>query len=404
MKGRLVQAGLPLVIILIAVAVAAVMILSKKPPEKVEAVEKAFLVSAEPAIMEDLNFVVKSQGTVMPKVETIMSAQVTGRVVKVADEFIAGGMFKQGDLLIQLEKDDYITDLKSAEAELARAVAALEEEQARGKVAAEEWRTIKGSIATELGLRKPQLAKEMANVSAAEAQVERAKRNLERTTVKAPYDGLVKSKQVDLGQYVTAGSQVGTLYSTDVAEVRMPLSDNDLAYLELPTSTVSQNQVSLYSRVAGKNVQWQGKLARNEGVLDAQRRVIYAVAEISDPYLRAPSAVGVPLKFGRFVQAEIIGNRGENMVVLPRNLLRLDGTVIVVDEDRKLRIRNVEVHRADANFVYISGGLVAGELVASSAIPNAYDGMAVRLPGDDEKESLKDEPDPSATAIANAGG
>lgn len=404
MKGSLIKAGLPLGIILIAAAAAAVMVMSKKPPEKTAVEEKAFLVSAVPVVLEDLNFVVKSQGTVLPRVETVLSAQVSGKVVNVSDAFIAGGVFQKGDILVQLEKADYITDLKLAEAELARAQAALEEEQARGKVAAEEWRSVNKSVAPELGLRKPQLAKEMANVRAAEAQLERAKRNLERSTIRAPYEGLVKSKNVDLGQFVGTGSQLGTIFSTEVAEVRIPLSDNDLAYLELPSNGAGKNHVSLTAKVAGQYAQWQGKLVRSEGVLDNQRRVIYAVAEVSDPYLRREGAQGTPLKFGRFVQVEIVGNRGENMVVLPRSLMRLDGTVLVVDEDRTLRVREVAVQRADANYVYISGGLRSGELVASSAIPNAYDGMLVRLPGDEEKPSNKDEPDASPTAIASSGG
>lgn len=404
MKGSLLKAGIPLGIVLISIGAAAVMVMSKKPPEKVEVEEKAFLVSAEPVALEDLNFVVKSQGTVMPRVETVLSAQVSGKVVSVSDAFIAGGKFKKGDILVQLEQADYMTDLKSAEAELARAQAALEEEEARGKVAAEEWRSVNKSVAPQLGLRKPQLAKEMANVRAAEAQLERAKRNLERSTIRAPYEGLVKAKNVDLGQFVGTGSQLGTIFSTEVAEVRIPLSDNDLAYLELPSNGGGLNHVSLTAQVAGKRVEWQGKLVRSEGVLDSQRRVIYAVAEVQDPYLRKVGSEGTQLKFGRFVQVEIIGNRGENMAVIPRNLLRLDGTVLVVGQDRKLKIRNVTVQRADAKFAYISSGLESGELIASSAIPNAYDGMLVRLPGDKDTPAEKDEPDVSATAIASSGG
>lgn len=402
MKQQLRSAGIPLIIVIVAIAVAAVLIINRPPPEKNETEEKAFLVDASPVSFEDLNFIVKSQGTVMPKVETVLSAQVSGRVIAVAEQFIEGGMFYQGDVLIELEKSDYQTDLKLAEAELARANAALEEEQARGKVAAEEWRSVNTSVAPELGLRKPQLAKEMANVRAAEAQLDRAKRNLARTTIRAPYDGLVKSKQVDLGQFVALGSQLGLVYSTEVAEVRMPLTDNDLAYLQLPGNKDSKPEVSLSAKVAGKPVIWQGELSRNEGVIDQQQRVIYAIAEIQDPYLRQPGATGNILKFGRFVQADIVGNRGENLVVLPRSVLRLDGTVLVVDPDRVLRIKSVEVQRADEKYAYISAGLNPGELVATSAIPHPFDGMKVRLPGD--KESNGDVADDEATAIASAGG
>ncbi len=310
-------------------------------------------------------------------------------------------MFAKGDVLVELEKYDYQTDLKLAEAELARAQAALEEEQARGKVAAEEWRSVNTGVAPELGLRKPQLAKEIANVRGAEAQLERAKRNLARTTIRAPYDGLVKAKQVDLGQFITVGSQLGLVYSTEVAEVRMPLTDNDLAYLQLSDDGEHQPQVTLTAKVAGRKSKWNGKLVRNEGVVDQQQRVIYAIAEIDDPYLRKPNASGNRLKFGRFVQAEIVGDRGEDLVVLPRSVLRLDGTVLVVDPDRVLRIKAVEVQRADEKYAYISSGLQSGELVATSAIPNPFDGMKVRLAGD--KESYGDVAEEESTPIATAG-
>lgn len=405
MKQLVSKAGLPLIILLVSIVVMMVFISSKKPPEQVETPEKAFLVNAEPVYTEDLNYVVNSQGTVVPRIRTELSAQVSGKVVSVADSFVEGGMFRKGDVLVQLEQADFITDLKTAEADLSRAKAALEEEQARGKVAEEEWRTVKGNLAPELGLRKPQLAREMANVRAAEAQVERARRNLERTSIRAPYDGLVRTKQVDLGQFVSLGGSIGTLFSTDVAEVRMPLSDNDLAFLKLPGSNNAPAKVTLRATVAGEAVSWQGELARDEGVLDEQRRVIYAIAKVEDPYQRNEGAEGVPLKFGRFVQAEIVGDRAEGVVVLSRDHLRLDGTLLVVDEDRKLRIREVTVQRADARFVYISDGLRAGELVATSAVPNPYDGMTVRLPGENEDENDNgDVEDESATAIAATGG
>lgn len=406
MKSSLVKAGIPLIIIIVAIAMAMGMIMSRKPPEKKEVKPKAFLVEAAPVQMEDLNFLVKSQGTVQPKIETSLSAQVSGKVVSVSDAFIEGGMFKKGDVLVQLEQADFITDLKLAEAELARATAALEEEQARGKVAAEEWKTVTFSVAPELGLRKPQLAKELANVSGAEAQVERAKRNLQRSTIRAPYDGLVKAKNVDLGQFVATGTQVGMVYSTEIAEVRMPLSDNDLAFLQLPTTAGGEVSVTLSARVAGKDVQWQGRLARDEGVLDSQSRVIYAIAEVNDPYLRGQGQHSETLKFGRFVQAEIIGDRGENMVVLPRHVLRLDGTVLVITDERKIKVTEVSVQRADESFVYINAGLRQGDMVAMSTVPNAYDGMVVRFSGDpvDDASSKGEDAETEVASVAANGG
>ncbi|MCV2883944.1 efflux RND transporter periplasmic adaptor subunit [Aestuariibacter sp. AA17] len=387
MSNALKRGGIPLLIVAIAAVIAAVMISSKAPPEKKDVEEKAFLVQATPVEKQDLTYTVNSQGTVKPKVATTLSTQVGGKVVEVSDTFIEGGMFRKGDVLVQLEQSDYTTDLKAAEAELARAKAALEEEQARGKVAEEEWRSVKSSPAPELGLRKPQLAKEMANVRAAEAQLERAKRNLERTTIRAPYDGLVKSKLVDLGQFVTAGSQLGSIFGTELAEVRLPLTDKDLAYLDLNLVNNNQTEVTLTTRVAGRDAAWTAKLARSEGVLDEQRRVLYVVATVEDPYLRKAGAEGNVLNFGRFVQASIGGNKGTDVVVLPREVVRLDGTVLVVTDNREIELRNVTIQRSDEKYHYIVSGLDSGELVTTSAIPNPYNGMVVRLPEDDAEQN-----------------
>ncbi|WP_232361250.1 efflux RND transporter periplasmic adaptor subunit [Paraneptunicella aestuarii] len=393
---------LPVLILLIAVALTMVMIGAKKAPEKQEAEDKAFLVKAVEVTTKDMNYIVKSQGTVQPKVKTVLSAQVSGKVVKLSDAFVAGGLFQKGDLLIQLEQADYITDFKSAEAELARAKAALEEEQAKGKVAAEEWKSVRDSVAPELGLRKPQLAKEIANVRAAEAQLERAKRNLERTEIRAPYDGLVRSKNVDIGQFVAVGSELGSVYGTDIAEIRMPLSDNDLAYLELShegsRGSHLPSKVTLSSQVAGKQFSWDARLVRNEGVLDEKNRVIYVVAEVQDPYMRESAIYDAPLKFGRFVSAQITGNYAENIVVLPRNVLRLDGTVLVVDEERKLHITPVSVQKSDEKLVYISEGLSVGQKVIVSAVPNPVENMSVRFA--EESGEAQD----SIGEIAKAGG
>lgn len=405
MNSGLVRVLIPFGILVLAGAIAFAMLSSRKPPEQVVVESKAYLVDTMEVNKQDLNFIVNSQGTVLPKVETILSAQVTGMIVDVAPVFIEGGMFKKGDTLVTLEQSDYLTDLKAAEAELARAQAALQEEQARGKVAAEEWRSVKGGIAPELGLRKPQLATELSNVKAAEAQVERANRNLQRTTIKAPYDGLVRERKVDLGQFVTVGSQIGTIYSTDVAEVRMPLSDSDLEYLQLPNTGKSKNLVTLSATVAGQKTFWQGILSRNEGILDEQRRVIYAVAEVKDPYQRINQISAPQLKFGRFVTAEIIGDRGQNIVVLPRNVIRLDGTVLVVTAERTLDIRSVDLQRADEQFVYIRNGLQTGELVVSSTVSNPYQGMPVRLQS--EQQSLPSDAkseDPAAIVSVSEGG
>lgn len=405
MNSTAIKVLIPLGILVLAIAITIALFGSRKPPEQVVIEPKAYLVETLEVNKQDLNFIVASQGSVVAKTETVLSVQVTGMVVEVADVFIEGGMFEKGQTLIELEQADYLTDLKSAEAELARAQAAFQEEQARGKVAEQEWRSVKGTDAPELGLRKPQLAQELSNVRAAEAQVERAKRNLQRTVIKAPYDGIVAERKVDLGQFLTVGNQVGTIFSTDVAEIRMPLSDSDLAYLALPNTGKSNNLVTLTASVAGEVVNWQGVLTRNEGVLDTQGRVIYAVAEVEDPYRRQSDSDLPQLKFGRFVTTRIVGNRGQGIVVLPREIVRLDGSVLVVSAQRTIEIRPVDIQRADDKHVYIRSGLSTGELVVSSTVPNPYNGMQVRLAGEEPVLPAKDKvKDTSVIGAVASGG
>lgn len=385
---------LPLIIIIVAFVILAGLILVKPDPEKKEVETKAFLVDASPIFYENVEFLVYSQGSVQPKNKTILSAQVSGRVLSIADSFIEGGFFNKGDVLVELESDDYKTDLLLAEAELARVQATLDEEIARGRVAEKEWNSINSGTAPELGLRKPQLAREKANLKGAQANLERANRNLGRTRLTAPYDGLVKNRMVDLGQFVSIGSQIGEVFATDIAEVRLPLTDNDVAFLgNLKTS---QPAVSISAEVAGKRHYWQGTLVRDEGVLDEAKRVIYGVVEIKDPYNLESGQHQSLLKFGRFVSAAVNGISAENIVKLPRYVMRLDGTVLTVSNDRKLHINAVDVIRTDEDFVYIGGGLPMDHQVVMSAVSTPFNGMSVRFLGDAPKTPKIKYDDPQA--------
>nr|WP_136252337.1 efflux RND transporter periplasmic adaptor subunit [Ningiella ruwaisensis] len=389
MAGGLKKVGVPIFILVGAVVLAIVMAMSRPEPEKKEVETPKFLVDAAPIEFNNVDFLVYAQGPVQPKNRTMLSTQVSGKVVSIADNFIEGGFFNKGDVLVELEAVDYETDLLLAEAELARAQAALEEEIARGRVAEKEWSSFNSGAPPELGLRKPQLAREQANLKAAQANFQRAKRNLERTKIRAPYDGLVKSRNVDLGQFIPLGGQIGEVFATDVAEVRLPLTDDDVAFIG--NVREEQPRVTLSADVAGKRHFWEGRLVRDEAVLDENRRVIYGVVEVTDPYRlndsTGASADFTPLKFGRFVSAEISGVQMNDIVKLPRFVLRLDGTVLTVDENSEIQINQVDVVRTDEDFVYIGGGLERNHDVVLSAVSNPYDGMPVRTLDEPPSES-----------------
>lgn len=389
-QSLLSKVGIPLVILLLAIAGASVMVMSKQPPEKKEVKELPLLVDVEPVFYNDIGFTVSAQGNVSAKNQTTIAAQVSGKVVSIADNFVAGGFFRKGDILVSLEKEDFQTDVMLAEAELAQAEASLQEELARGKVAEQEWRSVNSVVPPELGLRKPQLAKEQANVKAAQAKLARAKRNLDRTNITAPYDGIVRTRNVDLGQFVSPGAAIGDVNATDVAEIRLPLTDADVAVLNLNDPATGQLQVELQAVVGGKVQQWMAKLVRTEGVLDTSNRLIYAIAEVFDPYLRDTQSSNVAiLRFGQFVSALIKGSGSESLIELPRNVIRLDNTVLTANDDNEVEIRDVNVVRSDENSVFISSGLRNGDRVITSAIPNPSNGLKIRISGTDLAEQDK---------------
>ncbi|MEQ5808019.1 efflux RND transporter periplasmic adaptor subunit [Alteromonas sp. NFXS44] len=386
----------PVIVIVIALVLAIILISSKTPPEQKIPESKDFLVEARLAEKQQTAFVVHSQGNVVPKNQTRISVQVNGQVMAISEQFEVGGTFRKGDVLAVLEQQDYQTEVKLAEAELAQAQATLQEEIARGKVAEKEWRSVNSVVPPELGLRKPQLAREQANVKATEAKLERAERNLARTEIKAPYNGIVINRNIDLGQYVSAGSETGTIYSTDTAEIRLPVTESELAYIDLQGDLKSKTSVRLKAKVAGTLQYWDAELVRTEGVMDAGSRVLYAVARVEDPYNLNGKRDGAVLRFGQFAEADITGSDLEELYVLPRSVLRLDNTILTVSKDNTLQINPVDVARATAKQVYVRSGLPENPKVVFSVVPNPYEGMKVRISGEeliteDATESDSDE-------------
>ena len=227
-----------------------------------------------------------------------------------------------------------------------------------------------------------------AAVASAEAAIDRARRDLERAEVRAPYAGRVQSKDVDVGQFVNRGTAVGRIYAVDSAEVRLPLPDDELAYVDVPMSYRGTQQrtgpaVTLSADFAGRRYSWRGRIVRTEGEIDAVSRMVHVVAEVNDPYAPGPDPTRPPLAVGMFVEAEIAGRRVDDVVVLPWAALNGRDRVLIVDVDGRLRYRQVEVLRSTTESVLVSGGLEEGDLVSISALDAVVDGMAVQIAGGD---------------------
>ncbi|MDX1572002.1 MAG: efflux RND transporter periplasmic adaptor subunit [Xanthomonadales bacterium] len=375
----------PLLILVVSIVLFQFMMTAKAPPEKRTPEQQAMLVNVVPAHVEAVQFRIESQGTVAPRTETTLVAEVAGKIVDVSPNYIAGGFFRKGDTLLRIDPSDYEVSVRQAEAALAGRQAQLAQEQARSEQARRDWEKLDrpGENPPPLVLRKPQLAEARAAVLAAEADLAKAERELERTVIRAPYDGLVRSKRADVGQYVAPGTTLGVTFAVDEAEVRLPLSDRDLAFLDLPDFTVmdaeNQPRVMLSANIAGQLREREGVIVRTEGVFDPNTRVIYAVARIVDPYSAFGEERHPVLPVGTFVRAEIDGLSGGELVRLPRHTVQGDGTVLVADAEDRLEIRSVEVVRSDERYSYISAGLGEGDRVVTTSVEVPIPGTPLEI-------------------------
>jgi RND family efflux transporter MFP subunit len=378
---------LPLLVVLLAAAGTAAMYLARPAAETRPVTEVIPLVRVATVAFQDLDLTVSSQGTVEARTETSLVPEVAGRVIEVAPSFISGGFFEPGDVLLRIDSYDYRQAVVRARARVAQSELRLAREQAEADVAAEEWRDLgtEGDVASELTLRVPQMAEAEADLAAAGADLLQAERNLERTVIKAPYAGRVRSKNVDVGQYVVPGAPMGDIYAVDVAEIRLPLPDRDLEFLDLPlvyrgeTDGGSRPQVTLAADFAGRTYEWQGRIVRTEGEIDRRSRMVTAVAQVADPYRRGDDAERPPLAVGMFVRAEISGHQARQVAVLPRSAVRDPSRVLVVDDEGRLRFRDISILRRTENDVIIDGGLQEGERICLSPLVAVVDGMKVRV-------------------------
>jgi RND family efflux transporter MFP subunit len=394
-------------VVILAVGVAAMVGFSsmKKPPEEKEKVDNTPIVAVENISVAPMTLEVNSYGMVKPKYETQLVAQVNGEIVELNAVFVRGGFVKKDQLLARIDPSDYHASLIDAQASMATARAALEKEVAQGKVAEREWKQIENSSPTELSLRKPQLAQELARVKAAQASILRAERNLERTEIRAPYDAMIESRNVGLGSFVGVGSKIGHVLGTAIAEIRLPVADNQLAFLVKTESTKAgvNAQVNLIGTYAGQDTLWQAKIARSEGVVDSKSRMSYLVAEINDPYLLKNSSDSrdAPLRFGSYVNAKIMGYDISQATLVPRFLV-VNGKVAILDSESKLNYVTIDIVRQQGSHVVVASGLADGDQLIVSALDYPVDGMKLALVSDESELEEKDvEAEEGETQMAN---
>lgn len=351
-------------------AVGIALMLSKLQPEpdKKDEENLALLVDVVPLERTTEAFRIRSQGTVLPRTQTTLSAEVSGAIVSISPKFIAGGVFRTNEVLMRIDPTNYTVAVDRAQALVDQRQ--IEYDGAK-KLRSQGYRA------------EAELASAAAALASAKADLVSAKRNLERTYIRLPYEGMVLRKQADIGQFVTPGTPLGVTFATDVAEVRLPLTDQDLAFVTLPaaaavapTGEATGPAVTLSATQKGRPVEWPARIVRSEGVVDERSRVTYAVAAIEDPY--GLHTDGVPLPIGTFVAADIEGATVNDVIRIPRTAIRGGNQVLVVDDDDRIRIRTVNIVRADSRYAYVDSGVQAGERITTTSIEAPSNGMAVR--------------------------
>jgi RND family efflux transporter MFP subunit len=339
------------------------------------------VVSAEPRQIE---LRVRTQGTVVPRTESDLVAEVSGRIISVSPSLASGGFLEVDDVLVTIDPTDYEISLERARAALARAESRLE---LAGTALERQQRLAKRQVGSSADLDGARNGRDVAKADLrdARAALTQAERDLERTRVRVPFAGRVREKKVDIGQYVNRGTPVARVYAVEYAEVRLPIPDRDAAFVDLPIGYRDEDvetqgpEVLLRARFAGREYTWTGRIVRTEGELDPKTRMIHAVARVEDPYGRGSNPDRPPLAVGLFVDAEITGRVRSDVVELPRDSLRGSDEVAIVGADGRIELRRVEILRRDRARVLVASGIASGEQVVSGPLAVAVDGMQVRV-------------------------
>lgn len=385
-KARLVNITLPLLIVAAGVLAAVVLIGNRPQPQKVVRENTGALVETFPVNRGQRRVKVQGTGTVQPRQQVEIIPQVSGRVVEISPSLVVGGFFRQGELLFRIEPTDYHLAVDRARAGLAKAEFELATIEGQARVARQEWErfaTTGKEDPNPLVLFEPQLKNARAALLAARAALGQAELDLERTSLRAPFAGIIRSEAIDLGQFVRAATPVAVLAGTADAEIIVPLPLPDIDWLQIPRpgNTEPGSPATIQLATAGRRVEWSGRIARSLGEVDPQGRMARVVVSVNDPYgLNAPGGEQPELAVGTFVQVTLHGAMLPDVAVIPATALRDDDQVWLMEQGA-LRTRKVEVVRRGRDEVVIGAGLQAGDQVVLTTVAGAAEGMKLRPAG-----------------------
>jgi RND family efflux transporter MFP subunit len=368
---------LPFMIVLAGGAVAYGLSLMSSTAIVEEPVAQIISVDAVRLVLSPLTMTVETQGEVVAKTRTSLVAEVSGLVTSINARFVAGGAFSAGDVLVTIDDRNYLAEVQKGHASVATANLKLAEQEGLSAYATTEWQRSRGTAPpSDLALRKPQITEAKANLAFSEADLTRKQGDLQRTRLQAPYNGLVEARSVNVGQYVTPGTPIGVIFAMDVVEVRLPIPLHEVEFLDLP-DVVNHDTHKIAARldsiVLAGRASWEAEIVRVEAVMDRKNRVLYAIAEVRDPYTSGLT----PLRVGNYVKASIAGRRFEAMARIPRSAVRPGNKIWLIDADSRLTQRQIQPVRADEDFVYVDSGIEGGELLLMTPLDNPLPGIQV---------------------------
>ncbi len=329
---------------------------------------------------EPFQITIGSYGRVQALTQTNIVARVSGEVLFVSEDFRQGGFFTKGQLLVSLDKSDYLIELDIATAQVAEAKSRLASELAQAEEARHDWkRSGRTGEPPALAVRKPQLDAAEASLKSAQAGVARAKLNLSRTEIKAPYDGSVISSHVALGQVVNSSSTLAEVFATDAAEITLPIKSDELHLLNLDhkqiNTTENQIAVEIESRLFDKYI-WKGKIVRVSSALEEQSRQLSVVARIDNPF--SHSTQQPPLKIGEYTTARISGNTIGNAIVIPNHVI-YQGQYVYLFIDGQVHRKDIQIEWRGEEESLINAGLDEGDQVVLTALGQISSGTPAKI-------------------------
>lgn len=360
---------------------------AQEPPRRIP------LVVTAPADVRSGNLTIRGNGTVRPKSQIILSSQVAGRVEWVSPAFASGGRFEKGELLLRIEPADYVNRVDAASAAVAQREVEVLQWKEEQELAREEYQRLvaregldapDSASLSSLIFREPQLQAAKANLRSAEAQLADARLALGRTRITAPFDGLVSSKAVDIGQYVGPGQNLGSLYDTDEVEIVVPLTDAEASLIDGIWEAGAGDETTripatVRAPFGSRDYEWPAYVDRAEGALNAETRTVDVVVRVPDPFVTDDVGRRPPLLLGTYASVDIQGAAREGYVVLPRMALRDGDVVYVVKQDTLLVVRPAELLQAIGAEVFVSADIAAGEPVVVSPMNIVTDSMVVQV-------------------------